>query len=209
MNKHTQQTLALAGVAQAAFMVHQLSQHGLVAQDKLETAINSLFINNPKSTEEVYGKTNKLNLGLQVIQESLQAKSSLLKSPDVIRYIIGLLYLEKKVSSHSTMLNTISIGLESIEADFLDSNYAANDEAIERLGAIYQNTVSTLSFRIQVKGNMNFLKKASTAAKIRAVLLAGIRSAILWQQLGGKRWHLLFYRKRIARDTTLLLSNII
>ncbi|MEQ8953835.1 MAG: DUF489 family protein, partial [Gammaproteobacteria bacterium] len=32
---------------------------------------------------------------------------------------------------------------------------------------------------------------------IRALLLAGIRAAFLWYQLGGRRWRLLLYRKRI------------
>lgn len=208
MNQHTQQTLALAGVAQAAFLVHQLSQYGIAAQDKLDTSLGSLFVNNPKTTEEVYGRVDKLNLGLQVMQEIFQGKSSFLKSPDVMRYIIGLIYLAPNVSKHPSMLDTISAGLANIEALHSDKNFAASDEVIEQLGSIYQKTVSTLSFRVQVKGNMNFLKNERTAAKIRAVLLSGIRSAILWQQLGGKRWHFLIHRKRISSDTTLLLSNL-
>lgn len=208
MNKHTQQTLALAGVAQAAYMVHQLSLHGIVAQDKLDTAIATLFVNNPKTTEEVYGKVSKLNLGLQLMQEIFSAKSGSLKSADVMRYIIGLIYLEKNVSKHPTMLDSISQGLAAIEMRHPDTIFSADDNVIQELGDVYKSTVSTLSFRIQVKGNMNFLKNEKTAAKIRAVLLCGIRSAILWQQLGGKRWHFLVYRKRISRDTTLLLGGI-
>ncbi|MGH8570919.1 MAG: DUF489 family protein, partial [Gammaproteobacteria bacterium] len=35
--------------------------------------------------------------------------------------------------------------------------------------------------------------------KIRAVLLAGVRAAMLWHQIGGRRWHLPVFRKRILR----------
>ena len=205
MNKQRQQALALAGVAQAAFMVHQLSQSGMAAQDKLDTAINSLFVTNPKTTEEVYGKVSKLNLGLQVLQEIFQGGTGSLKKPDVMRYIFALFYLEGKLSNNKTKLNELGAGLEKIQ---LPDGTISTPEVIEQLAEIYQTTLSTLSFRIQVKGNMTYLQKPETANKVRAILLSGIRSAVLWRQLGGKRWHFLFYKKRIARDVTLLLSNI-
>lgn len=208
MNRHTQQVLALAGVAQAAFLAHQLAQHGMVAQEKLDTSINSLFVMNPKSSEEVYGNVGRLNLGLQVLQEIFQAGAGFLKNPDVIRYILGLLTLERKLSSRKKMLDSISMSLDIIENNYSEKHYAANPDVINQLSTIYQNSISTLGFRIQIKGDMKFLQNYETAAKIRAVLFSGIRSAVLWQQLGGRRWHLLFLRKRISRDIILLLSNV-
>ncbi|MDC0598546.1 high frequency lysogenization protein HflD [Gammaproteobacteria bacterium] len=212
LSRHAQQTLALAGIAQAAFLVNQLGQHGLAAQDKLETLLNSLFVINPNSTEAVYGKISKLNLGLQLLQEILQGQSNLLKNPNIIAYIFGLLHLEKKLAKNKAMLALIGTELLAIQSRHpeLDdtAHYLTTPQLIEELAELYQRTISTLPFRIQVKGNMNFLKNEQTAKKIRAVLLAGIRSAVLWQQLGGKRWHLLFYRKRVAKDVSLLLSNI-
>jgi len=65
MDNQTQQTIALAGIAQAAFLVDQLAQYGLAAQDKLSTCLESLFITNPSSTVEVYGRIDNLRLGLQ------------------------------------------------------------------------------------------------------------------------------------------------
>jgi len=44
--------------------------------------------------------------------------------------------------------------------------------------------------------------------RIRACLLAGIRSAILWRQVGGTKWQLLFFRRRIF-DTAQHLYNSI
>jgi len=36
--------------------------------------------------------------------------------------------------------------------------------------------------------------------------LTGIRAAILWRQVGGRRWHLLFNRKRYFKDAKGLIK---
>lgn len=207
MKKHTQQTLALAGVAQAAYLVHQLARHGLVSQDNFATTIDSLFVMNPSSTEAVYGKASRVKLGLQVLQELLQGGGGLLKHPDVMRYLLGLLYLEGKLRREPAVMGRIRAGIEEIEQRFPGPDKSADQAPVQELGRLYQDTVSTLNFRIQVKGDLEFLRNEITAGKIRAVLLAGIRSAVLWRQLGGRRWHLLFYRKRIGEDTEYLLEH--
>ena len=46
---------------------------------------------------------------------------------------------------------------------------------------------------------------------IRALLLAGIRSAVLWRQLGGRRWRLVTQRQRllqIAHDLSQQLGSV-
>ena len=45
-----------------------------------------------------------------------------------------------------------------------------------------------------------FLQQEATAAKVRALLFAGIRSARLWRQLGGRRWHLLTKRGAMLNE---------
>ena len=52
-------------------------------------------------------------------------------------------------------------------------------------------------FRIQVAGDPDLLKRESVADTIRAELLAGVRFAWLWQQLGGRRWHLVLRRRQL------------
>ncbi len=208
MDRQLEQTLALAGIAQAAFLVHQLAHHGVVAQDKLNTAISSLFVTHPKSAEEVFGRTDKLNLGLQVLQELLTGSSTVFTPSEVLRYMTGLLYLQYKLAGRPRMLEDISKGLDSIRMQFLEGELAEKPEAIRELSRLYQGTLSTLSFRIQVRGDMNYLKNDHTACRIRALLFAGIRAAVLWRQIGGKRWHLLLQRKRLARDVTRLLHKL-
>jgi len=58
-----------------------------------------------------------------------------------------------------------------------------------------------------VNGEQGYLATPLIAAKVRAGLLAGVRSAVLWRQLGGNRWQLLFGRRRIAREAGRLLRQ--
>ncbi|MGA1740977.1 MAG: high frequency lysogenization protein HflD [Pseudohongiellaceae bacterium] len=209
MNRQTQQSLALAGVAQAAFLVDQLAQHGLAAQGKLNTCLQSLFITNPASTEEVYGSVSKLRLGLQVLEEIFISKENSLKSPELMRYLIGMIYLEARLSKQKDMLDKISTGIaEAGDSEHMSTEQLAeNPDIIKQLARLYQQTISTLSFRIQVSGKPQYLKNADIANTIRATLFAGIRSAVLWHQLGGRRWHFLIKRRRISHDIQWLLQK--
>ena len=55
-------------------------------------------------------------------------------------------------------------------------------------------------------GEQTYLRNNDNAAKIRALLLAGIRAAVLWQQLGGSRWTLFWSRRRYIATAKKLLS---
>lgn len=208
MERRLQQTLALAGVAQSAFLVHQLAHHGLAAQDKLRIALDSLFVTRPRHTEEVFGKVGNLNLGLQVLQELLTGNSSVFAPEEVLRYLLGLLHLQQKLSRKPRMLDTVAQGLDTLRRQYPEGDLAAQPEAIDALATLYQDTLSTLAFRIQVRGDMQYLKNPQVAQKIRSALFAGVRAAVLWQQVGGRRWHLLLYRKRLAHDVNRLLHKL-
>ena len=65
---------------------------------------------------------------------------------------------------------------------------------------------SELGPKLQISGNPDCLKQPQVQNKIRALLLAAMRSAVLWRQLGGKRRHLVFARKAIF-DTAKQSQN--
>ncbi|MNN35329.1 High frequency lysogenization protein HflD [compost metagenome] len=46
-----------------------------------------------------------------------------------------------------------------------------------------------------VQGNPHYLGQAAVVSEIRALLLAAVRSAVLWRQLGGSYMDFLFSRK--------------
>ena len=100
------------------------------------------------------------------------------------------------------MIERLGRELDLLPQDPTDAEYAA----------AYQASISTLGKRIQVTGNPALLQQDETANNIRALLLGGIRFAWLWQQLGGRRWHLVLKRKQLLRAmealNTILQSTV-
>ncbi|KPU83108.1 lysogenization regulator, partial [Psychromonas sp. PRT-SC03] len=70
-----------------------------------------------------------------------------------------------------------------------------DDNILSSLNLIYKDLISDLGPKIQVNGSPSCLQQERTQHKIRALLLAGVRSAVLWRQIGGKRRQLLSSRK--------------
>ena len=63
------------------------------------------------------------------------------------------------------------------------------------LGTLYADTISQLRPRIMVQGNPHYLGQAGVVSEIRALLLAAVRSALLWRQVGGSQWQFLLGRR--------------
>lgn len=206
-----QQAIALAGLFQAASLVEQISTRGMVPQNSFETSLASIFVTNPDSTEEIYGGAQDLSInlsqGFRGLQELLD-KTRSDQNADVIRYGLSLMHLERKLSKRPDLLQKIGERIDTIsqQANYfseagteLTDNPGAitHPSVVANLASLYQDTLSTFNFRIQVTGEPRHLQNAENAAKIRALLLAGIRAAMLWRQVGGKRWHLLFFKSRL------------
>lgn len=196
-NKEQEQAIALAGVFQAAALVHQLANKGMVSQDSFETSIGSILNTEPDSVIDVYGgNTYGLNLGIKTLRSFMN------KEPDanthILRYAMSILYLEKRLRKNPDMLNAIGQRLDQVK---MQSHHfsTTHENVVASIASLYQDTISTFSFRIQVQGEPNILRQAGNADKVRALLFAGIRSGILWHQLGGRRWKLLFSRKKVVR----------
>ena len=58
-----------------------------------------------------------------------------------------------------------------------------------------------------MQGKPQFLQIERVTDWIRTLLLAGIRSATLWAQLGGNRFELMFGRRRIMQDARTFLAG--
>ena len=88
-------------------------------------------------------------------------------------------------------------------------NPRRDDAAVlsERLGALYSETLGTVRPRIMVQGSALHLNQPRTVARIRTLLLAAVRAAVLWRQVGGTRWSLLLARGRIGAAARRLLAQ--
>jgi len=83
------------------------------------------------------------------------------------------------------------------------------DGLVRDLNRLYRETISNLTPKVVVNGEQSLLEREEIAGKIRAVLLAGIRAAVLWYQVGGSRLQLLFRRKRYIEACSNLLRRSI
>lgn len=201
-----QQTIALAGVAQAARLVDQISRTGSYPMEFLESSIHSLFEFDPGSIEEVYGGRAGVKLGLHNLSSLLASRQSQ-ENREIVRYVFSLLYLERRFATDKEMMAVVRSRLE--HASFRAEHFANHvNDLCHSVSGIYQDTLSQLKFRIKVSGSAQHLQNQQNADIIRALLLAGIRSAFLWRQLGGRRWKLLIQRKRLLQASQNLSRGL-
>ena len=201
-----QQTIALAGVAQAARLVDQVSKTGSYPLEFLTPSISSLFKFDADSVEEVYGGIGGVKLGLNNLS-SLLASRQADENRDLVRYVFAMLYLERKFAADPSMMAVVHSRLE--HASFRADHFANNvPDLCHSISGIYQDTLSKLKFRIKVTGSAQHLQNPKHADIIRALLLAGIRSAFLWRQLGGRRWKLLWQRKQLLHASQQLSRGL-
>ncbi|MGZ8162041.1 MAG: high frequency lysogenization protein HflD [Methylobacter sp.] len=205
LNTITNQTIALAGIAQAAALVQQLATTGIAEPAAMEASIASVLKIDSDSVTDIYGGLAGLKLGLE--QLNIQMTGYKIANPEQARYSASLIFLEKQLSGRPEMIKSIKIGITKAQAQsehfgLLHENVLAN------LGEIYHSTISTLQPRIMVSGEQEYLSRPEIANKIRALLLAGMRSAILWKQCGGTRWKFLFFRKKIQAEIQNLLKEV-
>jgi high frequency lysogenization protein len=206
LDERLDRTLALAGVIQAATLVKQLACKGSINQDELTTCINSIFETDPASTLAVYGGSPKnLITGLQSLI-TLFTEGKQPKDQEIARYTISMLHLERQLIKKSNMMNIIQRGVERAKTQAYHFS-ATHDNVIANLASVYTDTISTFKFRIHVSGENTYLSNPNIINKIRSILLAGIRSAVLWRQLGGSRWQLVFGKRTMLQDAKMLLER--
>jgi high frequency lysogenization protein len=198
-------TLALAGMFQSADLVRQIARQGLLDQAQFEATIQSLLKIDADSVEDVYGGLSGLKAGLQVLCGQLGGGTQ--RNMEVMHYLLGMAFLERKLTKREDMQANMRTGIESAVAQ--TEMYAlTHPNVITHLANLYSRTLSTLDYRIKVNGERRFLENQNNADKIRALLLAGIRSAVLWRQKGGKRLQLIFSRGKFLRTAQQLLERL-
>ncbi|MDX1458978.1 MAG: high frequency lysogenization protein HflD [Marinobacter sp.] len=199
------QTLALAGVCQSTALVQQIAHTGRCADSSFEASIRSLFATSPDSTLAVYGELKDLREGLATLA-SVLSEQSRRQDIEILRYTLNIIQLESKLNRNRDMLDVIGHRIEQARHTADHFGYT-HGNLISNLASIYTDTISTLRPRIQVTGDPSILRMDENAARIRALLLAGIRSAVLWRQTGGRRWQLIFTRRKTVESAKALAEQ--
>jgi high frequency lysogenization protein len=193
------QSLSLAGIVLAAELVHARAR-GIGPDPAATRAVKKAITSqHAQSLREVFPDTVDFRSGAEATIEALEGKPS---QPDVLRYALQLIELATLLKRSPQVVELLGRELDALPTDPTDAEFAR----------VYQSSISTLGKRIEVTGNPELLKQEATADEIRTLLLGGVRFAWLWQQLGGRRWHLILQRKAILRAmkalNTILTSTI-
>lgn len=209
---YTDRILALAGLFQAARLAQQLAREGRAEPSTLAASVQSLLIIDAPTTESVYGGARGVRPGLELLRDKLAGGNTDANDVEIARYVIGMIHLEGQLRRRPEIQDAIRRGIEATREQMKFFEAAENGETlhprlVEKLAELYTQTISTLTPRIMVNGEHGHLSNPLIAARVRAALFAGIRSAFLWHQLGGSRWQLLFSRKKIAGEAASILEE--
>ena len=207
MSEYTQQdrTIALIGIYQCSQLVYQLATTGKVDDVAFKTCVNSLFKDEPKNTLDVYGDdVNNIQVGVNTLLAQMSSDAAIQnRNIEITRYVLNLMILAKKLKELEQPLHNIFSILETTKLQ-TEQFGELHENVIASIARAYSENVSNVSPRIMVNGQDGHLKNPRIANKIRCLLLAGIRSALLWYQVEGSRWGLLWSRKKYLQTAQAL-----
>jgi len=206
VHSDTDRALALAGIYQAAVLVDQTAHGHSIDNDALDAIIGSVLSIDAPDVPSVYGGPAGVALGLRTLVGHLDNRSN--RKPAISRYVIALLHLERRMNKQPEMSDKVGTGIQATQRQAGHFNSNTHPAVLGALANVYEETFSTLNFRIQVSGEQPILAVPDTVNKVRALLLAGVRSAVLYRQCGGRAWTLVFSRRRILQAATELLAGI-
>ncbi|KAE9539086.1 high frequency lysogenization protein HflD [Ursidibacter maritimus] len=209
MANYSDISIALAGVCQAASLVQNFAHQGSADRESLAQSLKSLLVLQPDSTVAVFDNDLKhLKLGFETVIAQFGGKQGKLDT-EIGRYWVGILALSQKLDKNPQTKSELAQRLLQLERQLsLYDNDILHEQMIANMASIYSDLISPLGSRIQVFGRQDLLSRPDIQNRIRATLLAGIRAAILWQQVGGSRWQLFFSRKKILNATQSLYSSL-
>lgn len=198
-------TIALAGVFQAVRLVQLTASGEYRDETAFNTCVNGIFNTDPETAESVFGDLSGLTIGLEAASRQLGNEKAD-RDMELTRYAVTVLYLERKLHRRKALLDAIGAGVEKARAqsEFLGLTHPG---VIASLADCYKQTISTLRPRIIVNGEQALLANPDIQHQIRSLLLAAMRSAVLWRQCGGGRLTLLLQRKRLLEALRELLDE--
>lgn len=206
LDKDVENNLARAGVCQAAALVQSLARRGTASDEAIEASLSSILVTDPETPQQVFGKLSNLEVGYKTLFAQLSDKQAS-KDTELTRYIASILGLERKLARKPGAMKELGERISHVQRQLAHVDFQS-PQIVASLASIYSDIVSPLAPRIQVAGNPDHLGQPATQHKVRALLLAGVRAAVMWRQMGGKRRNILFRRKQILNSAVKALRLI-
>lgn len=202
-----EQTFTFAAICQISNAVQRIARFGVIDEQQLHILLNTVMETSPVNTLAVFGgDLANLRPGLNVLVDQLGNQNKQ-KDAEVTRYLVSLLALERKLAKSSLALKQLGQHIDDTKRQ-LQHFELTSETIVSSLAGTYVDVISPLGTKIQIAGEPEILKNPVNQAKIRALLLAGIRCAVLWRQIGGKRRHILFARSKYLECAQELINKI-
>lgn len=196
----------LAAICQASKLVNEVAHSGKLDYEQLDPLLESVLLLNAPDVDSIYGGIQRLRPGLLTLCDQLNLQTAK-RDLQIGRYVANLVQLERFLDRNPAMQETMAVRLQ--QASRLRTHQPEDDDALlVSLAGIYSDTISTLPQRIQVTGEARHLQARDNQFRIRALLLCGLRSAVLWRQLGGRRRHFMLSRRTMFDAAKRLLRKL-
>ena len=181
MSQLQDQTMALASMFQSAVLINLLAHGESINQAAFDCSVDSLFTLDASSTEEIYGHGEGLIQGIKTLKSYLSGDN---RNPDklIAYYVLTTIKLANRMLENDEMVHDIQQGLIDIQQQTDDFDMSQTGK-LHKIDGLYQRTISQLKPRIIVQGDQTSLTHSDNTSRIRTLLFAGIRAAVLWKQL--------------------------
>lgn len=189
--------LALAGLLQALKLVRQIADTGHADGEGERHALDSVFRIDAASAEAVYGNARSLRGGLLLLRDYLTDRNG---DQGLPKLGMSVLQIERRFVADDALAQQVLEGIRALEG-MAERQGSIHPDVISKLGQLYADTISHLRPKVIVQGNPHYLQQPEVVAEIRALLLAALRSAVLWRQMGGSLWDFVL-RKRAMMAAT-------
>jgi high frequency lysogenization protein len=198
--------LALAGVFQAAALVADVAHDRPLDEPALRTTLGSVLVEDPDAVADVFGGVAGVRLGLLMVRDALDPARSR-GHAEVLRYGFSVVQVERRFARRPELRRLLDQRLGRIREQLAHFDLL-HETIVGAYASLYQDTLSTLRQRIQVVGDASALQDPRNADRIRALLLGGVRAAVLWHQLGGRRWRLVLNRRAVQHAAAELYETL-
>jgi high frequency lysogenization protein len=195
--------IALAGVFQGCRLVLDLAASGKADAASSEASLASIFRIDADSAADVFGGISGVRLGFDELIAQLDHGE---RDVGLTRLVLSVVRLARKLDRNTSMRDALRAGIESI-ARQVSLTGVMHASVQTRLAELYCETLSQVRPRVMVHGNPVHLGNPRDVEQIRAMLLAAVRAAVLWHQVGGGQFRLLIRRKEYAMLARGLLAR--
>lgn len=201
------ESIALAALFQCCTQINRIAHTGYCDEQAVSTVFRALLVTNPKTIEDIY-KISELKTGFRGLIEGFSAEGITDNSAnELVKLAMQVISLTDKIVRNTSLYNrlsneidTLKVQIEKACPDFLEgkTSVVLSSENVEKFAQLYQSLISPNFSKLLIFGEERFLSSTENQNRIRALLLAGIRAVVLWNQVGGKKLYLMFRRKEIV-----------